>query len=228
MIPLRDNNPTKSIPIVTYLLIAANFLVFVYSLFLSEYELQRFIMTFALIPAEVLSGNNLGTLITSLFLHASVGHLLSNMLFLGIFGDNVEDALGKIKFLGFYFLCGLVGSLLQIVVLGATTVPNLGASGAVAGLMGAYLKLYPHAEVEVLVPSIFLFYRATVPAFFMLFYWIFAQFLFGVGSVGSMQTGGVAYFAHIGGFLTGYAVASYFVSRKELEEGEIIWPGHKF
>ncbi len=224
MIPLRDNNPTESTPIITYLLIAVNAAVFIFTFTLSQKGLDVIFSTYALIPAEILQGNNLGTLVTSMFLHGGVGHLLSNMLFLSIFGDNVEDALGKIKFLGFYFLCGIAGSLLQVVVSGYSTLPSLGASGAIAGLMGAYLSLYPRAEVEVLVPGVLFFHRATVPATFMLFYWIGAQLLFGVGSIGTMQTGGVAYFAHIGGFVCGYFVANFFASSKPAAEGEIVWP----
>ncbi len=209
MIPLRDNNPTTSTPYITRLLIVVNVLVFVYTLLLPYSELQALFGSYALIPSKISAGETLYSVFTAMFLHAGVGHIFGNMLFLSIFGNNVEDTLGHFKFLLFYFVCGLLGFLLQYFVDPYTSVPMLGASGAIAGVLGSYLVLYPQAQVEVLVPFFFVFSRYMIPARLMLIYWIFFQFLHGLGSLG-MIGGGVAYFAHIGGFVTGWALTKIF------------------
>jgi len=204
MIPLRDDNPVRTFPLVNYLLIAANVVVFLYMFFLPEGAFESFMDDYSLIPALISEGRNLHTIFTSMFLHGGFGHIIGNMLFLGIFGDNIEDALGHAKYFLFYLLCGVGGSLLQYIISPQLTIPSLGASGAIAGLMGSYLVLFPTARVEVLVPTYFSYRRAMVPAQFMLVYWILAQFFYGAGSFGAMNMGGVAYFAHIGGFATGW------------------------
>jgi len=155
-------------------------------------------------------GQALQTLFTSMFLHGGIGHILGNMMFLNIFGDNLEDRLGHIKYLIFYLLCGLAASALQIIIDPGSQIPNLGASGAIAGLMGGYLVLFPTHKIDVLIPFFGFFNRSTVPAFTMLFYWIFFQFLSGFGQLGTAESGGIAYFAHIGGFLAGIVMVIIF------------------
>lgn len=215
MIPIRDTSPTKSTPIVTYSLIAANILIFSYSMLLPEPELRQFIQTYAIIPRQIGQGMALSSIFTSMFLHGSLGHLISNMLFLNIFGDNLEDHLGHIKYLLFYLISGLGGALLQLVFNLNSTVPNLGASGAIAGLMGAYLVLFPYHEIETLFFWGFFVRMVKVPAAVMLIYWILAQFLSGLGQLGlTGAEGGIAYLAHVGGFLTGYLLIQLFGSKQ--------------
>lgn len=206
MIPLRDHNPSGSFPLVTYLLIAANVLVFLYMLQLPWEARESFVAAFALTPASVSAGRDLLTLITSMFLHGGIGHILGNMLFLNIFGDNLEERLGHLGYLAFYLVCGLGASALQMATDPSSTIPNLGASGAIAGLMGGYLVLYPNHRVDVLFTLGFLFRQFTVPAYTMLFYWFVAQLFSGVGSLTIQDMGGVAYFAHIGGFVSGFVL----------------------
>jgi membrane associated rhomboid family serine protease len=208
MIPIKDHNPSGKFPAVTYSLITINIIVFIFTFLLPETELMQFIDNYALIPSLITSGQSFYTLLTSMFMHGSIAHIFSNMLFLHIFGDNLEDRLGHIKYLVFYLLCGLGASFLQIFVNTGSTIPNLGASGAIAGIMGGYLVLFPRHRVDILFSFGFTFRRATVPAYFMLFYWFIAQLFVGLGSLAYMDQamGGIAYFAHIGGFLTGWSL----------------------
>lgn len=208
MIPIRDNNPSGSIPILTYTLILINILVFIIMLTMSEAHLKEFIYTYSIIPSQIVHGKNLHTLITSMFLHGSFGHILGNMIFLHIFGDNMEDKLGRLKFLMFYLFCGLIASLAQIAINPTSDIPNLGASGAIAGVMGGYLVLFPRAKIDVLFIWGFFITTYKVSAYFMLLYWIVYQFIFGMGSLYATTSGGVAYFAHIGGFLAGWILIS--------------------
>lgn len=210
MIPIRDHNPSGTTPIITYLLIVINSLVFINTLMFSQSELMDFVNQYALIPAQILQGENLHTLVTSMFLHGSIGHIVGNMLFLNIFGDNLEDTLGRVKYLIFYFLSGLGASFLQIATDPTSTIPNLGASGAIAGVMGGYLVLFPKHRVDTLVYFGFSASRITVPAYTMLIYWFIAQFFYGVGTLAIPAAGGVAYFAHVGGFITGFALVRLF------------------
>ncbi len=215
MIPIRDTSPTKTTPAITYTLITINIIVFIYSMLLPVPKLEIFIQTYSIIPSQIAQGTNLYTIFTSLFLHGSLGHLISNMLFLNIFGDNLEDHLGHLKYLIFYFICGLGGAALQLVFTLDSTIPNLGASGAIAGLMGAYLVLFPYHKIDTLFIWGFYVQRARVPAAGMLIYWIFAQFLGGLGQLVSAGMGGIAYLAHIGGFLTGFSLIKIFGKTKE-------------
>jgi membrane associated rhomboid family serine protease len=203
MIPLRDHNPSKSTPLITYFIILLNVFVFLYMLTLSESQLQDFIYSYSVIPADIVKGINLHTLLTSLFLHAGLGHIFGNMIFLHVFGDNIEDKLGKIKFLFFYLACGLAAAYAQIAAGPASTIPNLGASGAIAGVMGGYILLFPHAKVDVLFIWGFFIKIFQLPAYTMLGYWMIYQVVLGVVSIPGMGEGGVAYFAHIGGFAAG-------------------------
>ncbi|MFW6109938.1 MAG: rhomboid family intramembrane serine protease [Patescibacteria group bacterium] len=214
MIPLGDDNLARITPVVTYLLIGLNTLVFGYILYSQIFlPAGSLLTTYALVPRRISSGQGYYSFFTSLFLHADLAHLIGNMLFLHIFGDNVEDALGHIKFALFYLLCGLGGSLLQFFISSTSSVPVVGASGAIAGVMGAYLVLYPQARVRVLIPGFFFYRQVMLPAQFMLFYWILIQVLFGLSSLG-INGGGVAYFSHIGGFLTGW-----FLVRQSFSSG---------
>lgn len=203
MIPIRDHNKAQTFPFVNYFLITINVLVFGYMLTLPENLLEKFVVSYALIPAEIVSGVSLYTLFTSMFLHGGFAHIIGNMLFMNVFGDNLEDALGHFKYLFFYLISGFGASALQIIIDPAGTVPNLGASGAIAGLMGGYLILFPRHKVDVLIPLFGFFSSSTVPAYTMLIYWFIFQTFSGVGSLGIADQGGVAYFAHIGGFLVG-------------------------
>ncbi len=215
MIPIRDTSPTKSTPVATYGLIAANIIIFVYSMLLPDPELKEFIQTYSIIPRQIGQGMALFSIFTSMFLHGSLGHLISNMLFLNIFGDNLEDHLGHIKYLLFYFVSGLGGALLQLAFSLNSTIPNLGASGAIAGLMGAYLVLFPYHKIETLFIWGFFVQVIKVPAALMLIYWILAQFLGGLGQLAIAGGGGIAYLAHVGGFFTGFVLIKLFESRQK-------------
>jgi len=175
--------------------------------------LAAFVNSYALIPAVLLSGKNLKSLITSMFLHSSFGHLFGNMLFLNIFGDNLEHRLGHFRFLIFYFVSGLGAALAQILISPSSLIPILGASGAIAGVMGGYLFFFPTHPIDILFSFGWIIRDATVPAWSMLFYWFFFQLISGLGSLALPQEAGIAYFAHLGGFLTGFLLA-FFCSKK--------------
>lgn len=212
MIPLRDINPTRRFPIITVTLIAVNTLVFIYELNLSDRALNELIMTAGVIPYHVTHSFGLPAardLITSMFLHGGWMHLLSNMLYLWIFGNNIEDVLGPFRFTFFYLLCGVVASLAQVVVNTNSGIPTIGASGAVAGVLGAYILLFPNARVQSLV-FVFYFIRfVEIPAVIVLGFWFILQFFNGLTSLGVPGMGGVAYFAHIGGFVAGMALIHF-------------------
>jgi len=189
----------------------------------STYEIRRddwFLMQFALTPAELLGGSDLPptipipiwlTVLTSLFLHGSILHVLGNMLYLWIFGDNVEDAMGPVRFLVFYLLCGAIAALAQIAIGPGSSVPLVGASGAIAGVLAAYFMLYPYARVLTIVPIFFFLRLIAVPAALLLGFWFILQVISGAGSLGA--SGGVAWFAHIGGFVAGLALVFPFRRR---------------
>lgn len=218
MIPLYDENPSRTRPYITLTIIALATAGFLYEFLLpSERALNAFIGTFALIPANLLndpSPGNIMTLFTAMFLHAGWLHLIGNMLYLWIFGNNVEDAMGHIRYLIFYFLSGLGASALQIAVDPGSVVPNLGASGAIAGVLGAYLLLYPQARVVSLLFLGYFIRLVRIPALIVLGFWIILQLFSGLGSLGLQQTGGIAYFAHIGGFATGLLLVNLFARRR--------------
>ena len=203
MLPIKDHTPSGKIPILNFLLLGINIAVFFFMFGMSEPGLEMFVNQYALIPNLVVNGQNLYTLVTSMFFHGSLGHLFGNMLFLYIFGDNLEDRLGSIKYLFFYILVGLGATALQIFLNPASGIPNLGASGAIAGIMGGYLVLFPRHGIDVLVFFGFVVRIITVPAYTMLLYWFLFQFLAGLGTIGIAETGGIAYGAHVGGFVTG-------------------------
>lgn len=203
MFPLRDHNPSGRTAYVTYLLIAANVLVFLgYAGRLGDQQaLNAFFGSYAMIPARVSSGDGAYTLLTSMFLHGGLMHLAGNMLFLWIFGDNLEDEMGPLRFLGFYLACGLGAGLTHVLSAPDSMVPTVGASGAIAGVMVGYLLLYPKAKVDLLIIIIVFFRIIPVPAWLMLGFWFVMQLFNGVGA--DPTGGGVAYWAHTGGFLFG-------------------------
>lgn len=209
MLPIRDHEPSLRFPVVTIGLIAVNVWVFVQEL-LSP-NLERFIETWALVPARVAPGDitTLTPFITSQFLHAGFAHIFFNMWYLWIFGDNIEGHFGRLRFLFFYLCAGVIAGLVQLFFLVGSSLPMLGASGAVAGVLGAYWVLFPRHRVDTLVPSFGFWSRATLPAGTVLVFWFLSQLFSGVGSlaIGSAATGGVAWWAHIGGFVFGLIVA---------------------
>jgi membrane associated rhomboid family serine protease len=211
VIPLRDINPTHTRPVVNYALIAANILVFLY-----QYHLQvqspalfdTFTKRWGMVPhflTRDLNWGSLSTPFTSMFMHGGWGHLISNMWFLFIFGDNVEEALGRARYILFYVLCGVVAALAQIAIDPGSSVPMVGASGAIAGVLAAYFRLFPHARVLTLIPILFIAVFRELPAVFFIVIWFGLQLLMGIGALGSIgqYSGGVAFFAHIGGFIGG-------------------------
>ena len=212
MIPIRDENPTHSVPIITYLLIAINIIVFIFQTMLGSYQ-EQFVYQFALIPNEVTSSISLGNItdiFTSMFMHAGVAHIAGNMLYLWIFGDNVEDRLGSGKYLFFYILGGVIASVAHILTNPSSQIPTVGASGAIAAVLGAYLVLYPRQKVLTLIPLGFWLRMTMVPAFVVLGVWFALQFFSGILSLGGPDVGGVAFWAHIGGFISGVVFGQLF------------------
>ena len=201
MIPLRDTQPSHSFPFVTILLIVLNALVFFLDRTMSPWERNAFIFEFGTIPVRF----QYTDLITSMFLHGGWMHFLGNMLFLWVFGDNVEDVLGHAKYLLFYLASGLAAGLLHVFTNSDSVVPAIGASGAIAGVMGAYLVKFPHSRIVMLVPIFVFLTTFEIPAAFVLVYWFVIQLFSGVGSYATTaaNSGGTAWFAHIGGFLAG-------------------------
>ncbi|MDO8737254.1 MAG: rhomboid family intramembrane serine protease [Thermoleophilia bacterium] len=211
MLPFKDNIPTERFPLITVIFIAINIAVFLYELTLdASGQLDAFLTEYGMTPYEITNGVSLVprglpvyiTLITSMFLHGGWLHLGGNMLYLWIFGNNVEDSMGRFRFVIFYLGCGLLAGLAQIAIDPASDIPNVGASGAIAGVLGGYLLLYPRARVTTLVFLIVFITVVQLPAIFVLLFWFLFQLFYGLSNLGS-STGGVAYFAHIGGFIAG-------------------------
>jgi rhomboid family protein len=222
VIPLKDANPTRRTPVVTLTLIAACVVVFIYELGQmaegGEVALGLFVTEWGVVPAELVAALGSGalmsqeaaTLITSQFLHGSIIHIGGNMLYLWIFGNNIEDRFGELRFLGFYLIGGIVAALAQVAIDPTSTVPTIGASGAIAATLGAYLVLFPGARVTTAIFLVFFYQLIEVPAVVVLLFWFVLQLFSGLGSLGvgdSTSAGGVAFFAHIGGFVFGAAVA---------------------
>ncbi|MGE0863086.1 MAG: rhomboid family intramembrane serine protease [Vicinamibacterales bacterium] len=214
MIPLRDVIPSRTFPGVTIGLIACNGLVFLFQASLSERTAESFIHTFAVVPAYF----SLADVFTSLFVHAGITHLAGNLLFLWIFGDNVEDRLGHGRFLIFYLVSGFVAAFAQTALNPDSLLPMVGASGAIAGVMGAYLVLYPHSRILMLFPFPPILFE--LPAVFFLAFWFFMQFLSGVGTLPIFQaeqiSGGVAFWAHVAGFVCGVALVGRMRRRERM------------
>ncbi len=203
MFPIRDHNPSGGVPYVTYVLMALNigiFLTYV-PILNDDRALYALYNAYALVPARVSDGYGFSGLFTSQFLHGGWMHLIGNMLFLWIFGDNLEDEMGHLPFLAFYIACGLGAGLIHVLAAPTSQVPTIGASGAIAGVMGGYLLLFPKARVDILLILIIFFRVITVPASLMLGLWLVLQIFGGFGS--NPDAGGVAYWAHAGGFAVG-------------------------
>jgi membrane associated rhomboid family serine protease len=226
MIPLRDSIPSRHIPIITWLIVAANTVVFLFQLMLNNVQLEWFVNNFAFTPAAWRTFPLwwVITLFTSMFMHGGWVHFLSNMWILIIFGDNVEDRMGPFGYLVFYLLGGVAAGLMQFAVVPNSVIPTLGASGAIAAVMGAYIILYPRARVVTLIPLFFFFTTINIPAFAYLGIWFVTQVFSGVASLGQVMMGGVAWWAHIGGFLFGILLSRRFLFRPVPASRAVLYP----
>lgn len=237
MVPIKDNNPINITPYVTYGLIAVNVLAFIFEASLNPRELDVFFRLFAVVPRELTASFNgipvnqpipeLTTLITSQFLHGGFLHLGGNMLFLWIFGNNIEDKLGHLKYLIFYLGCGILAGLTQWYFSISSTVPSLGASGAIAGVMGAYIIRFPKAEIVTLLPLGIFFPIFKIPAFYFLGFWFLQQAFYGIASLEAptnigMEGGGIAYWAHAGGFIFGVILGPLLGLFTDKSKGEYL------
>jgi len=213
MFPLKDTQPSYSRPVVTIGLIVVNVLIFFYEWSLDEYSRNYLIEMYGLVPDRLY----LRSILTSMFLHGSWMHVLGNMWFLWIFGDNVEDTLGHAKYLLFYLLCGIAAAIAHIVFNPGSALPTVGASGAIAGVMGAYIVRFPHSRILTLVFIVFFVTTFEVPAVVMLAYWFLIQLFSGIGSIARThlsEGGGVAWFAHVGGFVAGVILIKVMGTRE--------------
>lgn len=217
MIPLYDTARTRKFPIVNIALIFINILAFLYELQLSSTGLQRFILTWGLIPTRFLENPSAEwiTIASSMFLHGGWLHIISNMWVLFIFGDNVEARMGGFRYLIFYLLSGAAAGLLQAYILPTSAAPMIGASGAIAGVLGAYLLLFPRARVASLVPIFFIFTVIEIPAFIFLIFWFLTQLYSGALLISGSTGSGVAWWAHVGGFVFGMVTVFIFARRQE-------------
>ncbi len=222
MIPISDANPTRRLPVMNWTLIGLNVVVFLYELTLRSRQLDNLVATWGVVPSHILFG--LGhpfqtpwpvwaTLITSQFLHAGWAHIIGNMLFLWVFGDNIEDVLGHFGYLFFYLVSGVAAGIVQAVVSGPVQIPSIGASGAIAGVLGAYIVLYPWTRVSILFPIFILFWTIDIPAIVVIGWWFIQQFFYGIGVLSSAAANGIAFWAHIGGFVTGMIMIVPFIGR---------------
>ncbi len=214
MIPLGDNIPSRRFPVVTVMLIVVNAFIFLLEV-LFEPAANQMAQMFGAVPANITTQwtnpLTLATLVTAMYLHGGWAHLIGNMIYLGIFGDNVEDRMGRGRFFIFYTLCGVLSGLAQVMAMPTSHIPAIGASGAIAGVLGAYLLLFPRARVRTLVPLIFIYTTFYLPAVVVLGGWFLVQFLNGLASINmNVQTGGVAWWAHIGGFVVGMILMPLF------------------
>lgn len=225
MIPLRDDLPTRTTPVVTVGLIAVNVLVFLYEISLGP-AAEEFVFAFGAIPSNLVRGLEGGapaigaasSVLTSMFLHGGFMHVAGNMLYLWIFGNNIEDVMGHVRFIFFYLICGVLAAYSHALTDPASHVPMIGASGAVSGVLGAYLLLFPHAKVLTLVPLGFFIQIIHIPAVLVLGIWFLVQTFSGLFSGG--QAGGIAWFAHIGGFLAGMALIYPFKKKQRQRRQE--------
>lgn len=221
MIPIRDDVIRKRVPIVTWLIIGINCYFFIRQLGLHPILLQRSYFEFGLIPATLLQrgGSGFSNFFTYQFIHGSWGHLLGNMWILALFGDNVEDRMGRLPFLFFYLLAGVGAGICHWLFNLRSLVPTIGASGSIAGIMAAYLFLFPFARVKTVIPVIIIPYFVTVPSFLYIGIWFIIQLYYGAMAWGGQDLGGVAWWAHIGGFIFGGIFYRFFVN-PQLNQGE--------
>lgn len=219
MIPIRDEIPTRRIPVINYIFIALNVIVFIFQIILGTEE-QSLVYEFALIPVNITTGISLGDIsdiFTSMFMHGGLAHIGGNMLYLWIFGDNVEDSMGRGRYVLFYLLGGVIASLAHILTNPYSQIPTVGASGAIAAVLGAYLVLYPRSRVLTIIPLGFFMRMTMVPSVLVLGLWFVLQLFSGVLSLGGPDVGGVAFWAHIGGFVTGAVLAKIFAKSRRPE-----------
>lgn len=210
MVPLKDNIPTKHFPAITVMLIAINIAVFIHEMTIPSWQLQELVHQYGLLPTDIIE-LNIVPLFSHMFLHGDLGHIMGNMLFLWVFGNNVEDALGKLKFIIFYIVSGLGSAFLQSFISllsGDLTTPMIGASGAISGVLAAYMRLFPYGKVLTVIPP-FIFFVFTLPAWFFIGYWFVLQVLSAMFV--PVELGGVAWYAHIGGFITGWYTLRFFI-----------------
>jgi membrane associated rhomboid family serine protease len=217
MLPTRDLNPTRRTPIITYVLIGLNVIVFLWEMSLTPEALENAFRQLAVVPANLSSApfafENILDILRSMFLHGGYDHIIGNMLYLWLFGDNIEDRFGIVLYLVLYFVSGFVAAFLQTLIDPSSTIPMVGASGAIAGVLGAYLVLFPGVRVQGIVPLGRVAQVATMPAWIVLGLWFVLQLVDGFASLGatSQYGGGVAFFAHIGGFIAGVVLAFIFM-----------------
>jgi membrane associated rhomboid family serine protease len=204
MIPIRDHNPSGRTPYVVYTLMAANILIFLsYAGIMGDARaINALFFDYGIVPLRLYRNGDVVTLVTSMFLHAGFMHLAGNMLFLWIFGDNMEDEMGHLPFLAFYLACGIGAGLIHVLAAPGSTIPTVGASGAIAGVMGGYLLLFPKARVDIFIFLVFIIRILPIPAWIMLAVWFAMQFIGGIGA--DPDSGGVAYWAHAGGSSSGW------------------------
>jgi membrane associated rhomboid family serine protease len=225
MLPIRDTVPSRSTPVVTWGIILANTVVFIFELMLPEPALQAFFYYFGIVPARYthptwavwmgLPVDDYWPFLTSMFLHGGWMHIIGNMWTLWIFGDNVEDRLGPLRYIIFYLLCGLAAGVVHLLTNPTSTIPTIGASGAIAGVLGAYFILYPTARVIALFPVFFIPFFFQLPAVTYLGLWALSQIFSGVLALGMPEdAGGVAWWAHVGGFVAGIVLLPVFLKRK--------------
>jgi len=227
MIPLKDMTPRRSFPVVTLLLIIANVIVFIHQVTLPPAAAEAFIRTYGLVPAKIqmaLAGRHYTLeqafvpVFTCMFLHGGILHILGNMWFLWIFGGNVEDRMGPIAYPLFYLVCGIGSGLSQTAFSWGSHIPSIGASGAISGVLGAYIIFFPRSRILTLIPLFIIWFTWRIPALIFIGIWFAVQFLSGLGSLGAASMGGVAWWAHVGGFLLGMLLARTFwrsVPRRE-------------
>ena len=218
MIPIRDRNPSGTFPFVTVSIIALNILVFLFELSMGQ-GLDSFLFQFGVVPIKVyystdIPGSNIINtyfpFLSFMFLHGGFVHLIGNMWYLWIFGDNVEDRLGRVKFIIFYLICGIGSAIVHVYFNSQSEVPCVGASGAIAGVLGAYMVTFPRARVLVLIPLFIVWQTIELPAIIVLGFWFLIQFFSGTASISSTHGGGVAWWAHIGGFVLGVILIKLF------------------
>lgn len=216
MFPLYDTLRSRSFPLVNWMLIALNGVVFYYELTLGEDQLQRFMLTWGLVPSRFAANpaETWITILTSMFMHGGWFHILSNMWILAIFGDNIEDHLGGARYLIFYLLSGTAAAFLQTYLMPGSALPMVGASGAIAGVLGAYLFLFPRARIASLVPIFFIFTLVELPAVIFLGLWFLAQLFSGWLALHGAETSGIAWWAHIGGFVFGLLTVRLVARRR--------------
>lgn len=223
MIPYKDDNPTAHFPVITILLIVVNTLVFLYQIS-SNTDSRAIVYSYGVIPYNLLHGNEgIGipiaiNIFTSMFLHGGILHLAGNMLYLWIFGNNIEDKLGIFRFIIFYLLCGVIATYTHALTDPSSRIPMIGASGAISGILGAYLVLFPRARIHTLIFFGFFIQVIKIPAIIVIGFWIVIQFMNGILSKGIYGGGGVAWFAHIGGFLAGIILIKLFFRKRRLTQ----------